>query len=540
MSFNLQSALDDMFKQPSRLQTMIDRAMATQRDDPDLALNLDICELVNTKKGNNPHDAVFGLLPYINGKSRIQALLALTLLDNLVKNCGHSVHYQIASREFLNDLFRRFPEYQPAMPNPVHHRILEMLQEWRTTLCRHSRYRDDLHRINDMYSLLRRKGWRFPDIETENAAVMLGPKDALKSRDELEKEDLEAMQAKLQELLRRATPRDLREANKLMKIITGYEQSSRKPDYDKEWDEELQGVEHKVTLLAEIIRNATPGNKLDDTARELLSKCTSAQLRLQKLITEQEAAGSNDDESNATESTEMARLIHLNDLIVEVVQAFKDVEQGKTPEIRGSLANYDAVGAAASQQSSNGSNNDNELIVWDDEGEGNTNNNANNQNSQLAEQSTPLSPLDDLVGLDFKESAFTSSPSMSAGSNSVAVPQTLNTPGLSVPLSGTARTTSSTSLHAKPMSNPSLPANLQQARIGKASSKEKDVFDFSDLLSAAKSASRVSASPVLSTSPGPQTVSGSTGFASTSQSRLDSSPEPPKSKDTSNSLIDFL
>ncbi|KAI8324175.1 VHS-domain-containing protein, partial [Martensiomyces pterosporus] len=273
-----------MFKPPSRLQTMVDRAVGSDRSDPDLALNLDICELVNNKKGNYPHDAVFALLPYINGRSNSQAQLALTLLDNLVKNCGHPVHYQIATREFLNELFRRFPEYQPAMPNPVHYRVLEMLQEWRLTMCRRSRYRDDLQRINDMYALLRRKGWHFPEIDAENAAVVLGPEDTLKSREELEKEDLEAMQAKLQELLRRATPRDLREANKLMKIITGYEQSSKRPDYDREWEKELEAIENKATLLVEMLQSAQPGDRLDDTIQELLAKCVSNQSRLQKLI----------------------------------------------------------------------------------------------------------------------------------------------------------------------------------------------------------------------------------------------------------------
>ncbi|KAJ2848127.1 ARF-binding protein, partial [Coemansia erecta] len=379
---------------------MIDQAVGSERASPDLVLNLDICELVNQKKGNYPHDAVFALIPYINGRSKNQALRALTLLDNLVKNGGHSVHYQVASREFLNDLFRRFPEYQPSISNPVHQRILEMLQEWRVTLCRHSRYKDDLQRINDMYSLLRRKGWRFPEAEDENVAVMLGPKDSLRSREELEKEDLEAMQAKLQELLRRATPRDLREANKLMKVITGYEQSPQKPDYEREWDEELKSIEQKAGLLAEIVQNATPGTRLDETARALFSKCTSAQLRLHKLISEQEA----DDGESSAENQELARLIRLNDYIIDVVQAFKDVENGKTPEIKSTLSNDVSIGTLAAATTSTGAghaggNGENELIVWDDEGE----DGDGNSERDNAQQSTPLSPLDDLVGLDFKE-----------------------------------------------------------------------------------------------------------------------------------------
>ncbi|KAJ1800748.1 ARF-binding protein [Coemansia sp. RSA 2399] len=539
MSFNIHAALDEMFKPASKLQTMIDQAVGSERASPDLVLNLDICELVNQKKGNFPHDAVFALMPYINGRSKNQALRALTLLDNLVKNGGHSVHYQVASREFLNDLFRRFPEYQPSISNPVHQRILEMLQEWRGTLCRHSRYKDDLQRINDMYSLLRRKGWRFPEAEDENVAVILGPKDSLRSREELEKEDLEAMQAKLQELLRRATPRDLREANKLMKVITGYEQSPQKPDYEREWDEELKGIEQKAGLLAEIVQNATPGTRLDETARDLFNKCTSAQLRLHKLISEQET----DDGEDSAENQDVARLIRLNDYIIDVVQAFKDVEHGKTPEIKNTLDNAVSTGAAAASSTGAGHASgvgENELIVWDDEGE----DGDGNSERENAQRSTPLSPLDDLVGLDFKDPTTNGPISLSAGS-SAAGSQILNSPGFSAPLSRATGASSSTSLSAQHqlMSNPSLPANVHQVRMNMASTKDKDAFDFSDLLSAAKSASRMSASQPKSDSSGsPGTVtSGGASQSKTSPSPTSSEPSKPKdTTTTTDSLIDLL
>ncbi|KAI7828516.1 VHS domain-containing protein, partial [Kickxella alabastrina] len=278
--------MDELFKPPSRLQTLIDRAVRPELREPDIVLNLDICDLINKKKGNYAHDAVFALLPYINGRANSQAQLALGLLDYLVKNCGHAVHYQVASRDFLNDLFRRFPEFQPSQPNALHYRILEMLQEWRLTLCKRSRYKDDLQRIHDMYSLLRRKGWRFPEIDANAAAVVLGPVNTLKSRDEQEREDLDAMQAKLQELLRRATPKDLREANKLMKIITGYEQSSKRPDYDGEWEGKLKEIEVNVKVLLEMLQRVQPGDRLSDTVNELKAAVGSNQPRLRKLIAE--------------------------------------------------------------------------------------------------------------------------------------------------------------------------------------------------------------------------------------------------------------
>ncbi|KAJ1999385.1 ARF-binding protein [Coemansia thaxteri] len=485
MSLNLQAAIEDMFKPPSRLQKMVDRAVGVDRNQPDLALNLDICELVNSKKGNYPHDAVFALLPFINGRSNRQAQLALSLLDNLVKNCGHPVHYQVASREFLNELFRRFPEFQPSMPNPLQHRILELLQEWRVTLCRRSRYKEDLQRINDMYALLCRKGWRFPELESENVAVVLGPEDTLKSREELEREDLEAMQAKLQELLRRATPRDLREANKLMKIITGYEQSSKRPDYDKEWESELQGIEAKVKLLAEILQCTEPGVRLDDTAQQLLAKCMSSQSRLQHLIAEHDGPGeANGDEAaeQSEEKRELARLIRLNDLIGDAVLAYRDLERGRRPDFQALDLARAGAAASADAQPANG-----ELIAWDDDPADNV---AGGQ-AQPGAADNAKTPLDDLAGLD-----FANSPTLAAlPSARIALPMTpgMNTPGLSVPIAAGAGPVASAA-RSQPMSNPSLPTTSQQARQGKSSgssaAQNKDAFDFSDLMTAAKAASQ--------------------------------------------------
>ncbi|ORY47350.1 VHS-domain-containing protein [Rhizoclosmatium globosum] len=85
------------------------------------------------------------------------ALNALGLLDMLVKNCGYPFHLIIASKEFLNELVKRFPE-KPTTGNVIQIRILELIQQWNSTLCVHSRYREDFKHITDMYRLLSYKG----------------------------------------------------------------------------------------------------------------------------------------------------------------------------------------------------------------------------------------------------------------------------------------------------------------------------------------------------------------------------------------------
>ena len=76
----------------------------------------------------------------------------------------------------------------------------------------------------------------------------------IKSAEELEAEDREAQSAKLQELIRRGTPRDLAAAQELMKTLAGANPDA-KPDYRTQVLNELNKLEQKVVLLNEMLDN---------------------------------------------------------------------------------------------------------------------------------------------------------------------------------------------------------------------------------------------------------------------------------------------
>lgn len=123
-----------------------------------------------------------------------------------------------------------------------------------------SRYKDDLGFIRDMHRLLSHKGYAFPAIRREDAAV-LNPSDGFKSAEEMEAEEREAQSAKLQELIRRGTPQDLQQANHLMKIMAGYDQSS-KTDYRAKAAEEIAKLKSKAALLEEMLSKVKQGESI--------------------------------------------------------------------------------------------------------------------------------------------------------------------------------------------------------------------------------------------------------------------------------------
>jgi ADP-ribosylation factor-binding protein GGA len=140
--------------------------------EPNLALNLEIADLVNSKKGNAPREAAVAIVNFVNHRNPNVSLLALNLLDICVKNCGYPFQLQISTKEFLNELVRRFPERPPPRPSRVQTKILELIEEWTQTICKTSKYKEDLGFIRDMHRLLSYKRYQFPEVRKEDAAVL--------------------------------------------------------------------------------------------------------------------------------------------------------------------------------------------------------------------------------------------------------------------------------------------------------------------------------------------------------------------------------
>lgn len=218
--------------------------------------------MINAKKGNAPREAAVAIVQYVNHRNPNVSMLSLTLLDICVKNCGYAFHLQVSTKDFLNELVRRFPERPPIRVTRVQNRILELIEEWRSTICVTSKYREDLGFIRDMHRLLSYKGYTFPAVKKEDAAV-LNPTNDLRSAEEMEEEERAAQSAKLQELIRRGTPHDLQEANKLMKIMAGFD-TRRKTDYRAKAAEEVGKIQQKARLLEEMLQGYKPGDEIQE------------------------------------------------------------------------------------------------------------------------------------------------------------------------------------------------------------------------------------------------------------------------------------
>ncbi|KAG0246651.1 hypothetical protein BGX31_011189 [Mortierella sp. GBA43] len=276
------------YRQKSVLEAYIERACDPSRYEPDLALNLEICDVIKEKQKNTPREAAIYIVRLVNHKDSRVGMLALALLDNCVKNCGHPFHLQIATKEFLNALVRRFPERPLTVPTNVQIRVLELIHEWYTTLCKTSRYKDDLIHIRDMYRLLSIKGYRFPQTKKSETSV-LNPIDSLKSPAELEEEDRVAQAAE-----------------------------QNKPNYSEQSLAELDKLHRKASLLIEMLNDVKPGEIIGkgDIFEDLYGTCKAAQPKIQKFIT------------NKEDPENMEKLVELDGILNRVVEQYQQVKNG--------------------------------------------------------------------------------------------------------------------------------------------------------------------------------------------------------------------
>jgi ADP-ribosylation factor-binding protein GGA len=134
----------------------------------------------------------------------------------------------------------------------------------------------------------------------------------------MEEEEREAQSAKLQELIRRGTPADLQEANHLMKIMAGYDQTS-KTDYRAKAAEDIGKLGQKAKLLEEMLGRVKPGETIgqQDTFEDLASSLIVAQPKIQKMVEE---------ESDDAEA--VVKLLELNDVINTTLERYNLVKKG--------------------------------------------------------------------------------------------------------------------------------------------------------------------------------------------------------------------
>ncbi|XP_074511670.1 target of Myb1 membrane trafficking protein isoform X2 [Sebastes fasciatus] len=153
----------------------IESATGSSLPSEDWALNMEICDLINSSE-EGPKDAVRALKKRIVGNKNFKEVMqALTVLETCVKNCGYKFHILVTTRDFVEGVLVRtiIPRNNP--PLVLHDRVLTIVQAWADAF----RSSPDLTGVVSVYEDLRRKGVEFPMTELDGYSPVQAPKKTL-------------------------------------------------------------------------------------------------------------------------------------------------------------------------------------------------------------------------------------------------------------------------------------------------------------------------------------------------------------------------
>lgn len=122
MSFKVR----EFFQGPNQADKLVEDATSEALDEPDWALNLDLCDLINTDKLSSV-ELIRGIKKRIMVKSPRVQYLALVLLETCVKNCEKAFS-EVAAERVLDEMVKLIDDPQTVVNN--RNKALMMIEAW--------------------------------------------------------------------------------------------------------------------------------------------------------------------------------------------------------------------------------------------------------------------------------------------------------------------------------------------------------------------------------------------------------------------------
>uniref|UniRef100_A0A8C0XDB3 TOM1-like protein 2 n=1 Tax=Castor canadensis TaxID=51338 RepID=A0A8C0XDB3_CASCN len=106
----------------------LEKATDGSLQSEDWTLNMEICDIINeTEEG--PKDAIRALKKRLSGNRNYrEVMLALTVLETCVKNCGHRFHILVANRDFIDSVLVKIISSKNNPPTIVQDKVLALIQ----------------------------------------------------------------------------------------------------------------------------------------------------------------------------------------------------------------------------------------------------------------------------------------------------------------------------------------------------------------------------------------------------------------------------
>ncbi|GAB2264952.1 3'(2'),5'-bisphosphate nucleotidase/inositol-1,4-bisphosphate 1-phosphatase [Dionaea muscipula] len=273
MSFRMKG----FFQGPNQADKIVEEATSETLDEPDWALNLEICDLINHEKVNSI-ELIRGIKKRIMLKNHRVQFLALMLLETVVKNCDKAFS-ELAAERVLDEMVMLIDDPQTIVNN--RNKALILIEAWGES-SNELRY---LPVFEETYKSLRSRGIRFPGRDNESLAPIFTPPRSVSEA------ETNAVLAQLNIPAQTLSPERTKEA--------------------------FDVARNSIELLSTVLSSSPLQDVFkDDLTMTLVQQCRQSQTTVQRII---ETVGDNE--------ALLFEALNVNDEIQKVLYKFEDLKE---------------------------------------------------------------------------------------------------------------------------------------------------------------------------------------------------------------------
>ncbi|XP_026771943.3 TOM1-like protein 2 isoform X2 [Pangasianodon hypophthalmus] len=290
----------------------IEKATDGSLQNEDWTLNMEICDIINeTEEG--PKDAIRAIKKRLNGNRNFrEVMLALTVLETCVKNCGHRFHVFVATRDFIDGILVKIISPKNNPPTIVQDKVLALIQAWADAF----RSCPDLTGVVQIYEELKRKGVEFPMADLDALSPIHTPQRGVPEIDPASHKYKAPPQPKPAPQAPQTSAASGLPAQTQMPNMTG--PITPNPEQIARLRSELDIVRGNCKVMSEMLTEMVPGQEEAsdlELLQELNRTCRAMQQRIVELI------------SRVSNEEVTEELLHVNDDLNNIFLRYERYER---------------------------------------------------------------------------------------------------------------------------------------------------------------------------------------------------------------------
>ncbi|KAK3013004.1 hypothetical protein RJ639_008736 [Escallonia herrerae] len=272
--------MKEFFQGPNQADKLAEEATAETLEEPDWAMNLELCDMINHEKINSV-ELIRGIKKRIMLKVPRVQYLALVLLETVVKNCEKAFS-EVAAERVLDEMVKLIDDPQTVVNN--RNKALVLIEAWGESS-------DELRYLpvyEETYKSLKSRGIRFPGRDTESLAPIFTPPRSI---------PVSEPNASLAQQIHHEIP------------VRSFSAEQTKEAFDV--------ARNSVELLTTVLSSSPQQDALkDDLTTTLVQQCRQSQFTIQRMI-----------ETDGDDEALLFEALSVNDEIQKVLSNYEDMKK---------------------------------------------------------------------------------------------------------------------------------------------------------------------------------------------------------------------